>query len=93
MSIRGTTVTGTILIANSPNLPPQKYGYMQTFLVRHALSFPNGGLAIARHNGIRDKIIHLVRQAFSPSYIGGKILIHLGHSILEEEVHQEGSVL
>ena len=48
----------------------------QTFSVRHTLSFSNRGLVIARNNGIRDNIIHLARQDFSPHFIRVKPLIH-----------------
>ena len=65
---------------------------MQTFLVRHALIFPNGGLVILRHNEIRDDIIHLARQAFSHHCVRGEPLIHFGHIILEEEVSHGGKV-
>ena len=34
---------------------------MQTFIVYHVLIFHNGGLVIARHNEIRDEIIHLTK--------------------------------
>ena len=65
---------------------------MQNVLVHHALSCPNGGLVIARHNEIHDEIIHLARQNFSPNCARGEHLIHLGRSISEEEVHHGGSV-
>ena len=59
---------------------------MQTFLVRHLLRRPNGGLVIARHNEICDDIIYLVKQAFSPNYACIKPLIHLSRIRYEEEV-------
>ena len=65
---------------------------MQTFLVRHALILPNGGLVVASHNEIRDNIIHLTKQYFSPTWIRGEPLIHVGRSIYEEEVHQVGII-
>ena len=64
---------------------------MQTFLVRHTLIFPNGGLAIGRHNKICDKIIHIAKKAFSPNYVRGKIFNYQGGSRSKEEVRQGGS--
>ena len=49
---------------------------MQTFFVRHILSFPNGGLSVARHNEIRDDIILLIKQAFYPHCVRGEPLNH-----------------
>ena len=65
---------------------------MQTFLVLCALICSNVGLFIAPHNEIRYEIIHLFRQAFCPTYVCGKPLIHVGRGISEEEVHHGGSV-
>ena len=71
LSVRGATVTscasrnGILLFLyacynfNPPNIQNKCDGCMQNFSVNHALSFPNGALAIARHNKIRDEIIHL----------------------------------
>ena len=39
---------------------------MKTFLVRHVMSCPNGGLVITRHNEICDEIIHLEKQDSPP---------------------------
>ena len=66
---------------------------MQTFFVRHILSFPNGGLSVARHNEIRDDIILLIKQAFYPHCVRGEPLKRLGRSISEDKVHHRGSVL
>ena len=65
---------------------------MQTFSVHHELRCPNGELVVTCHNDIRYEIIHLVKQDFSPNCICGEPLIHLGHSICEEEVCQGGCV-
>ena len=50
------------------------------------------GLVIARHNEIRDEIIHIAMQAFSLDYIYGEPLIHLGHSISADKVHHGRSI-
>ena len=68
---------------NPPNLQNKCDGCMQTFSVHHALSCPNGDIIIACHNEVRDNIIHLLKQAFSPNCILSKPLIHLGHIIPE----------
>ena len=65
---------------------------MQTFLVRHTLSCPNGVIVIARHSEVRDKTIYLERQDFPPNCVRVKPPIHLGRSRSEEEVrHGESS--
>ena len=46
----------------------------------------NRGLIIARHNKIRDYIIHIARKDFSHNCVCGKTLIHKGHRISEGEV-------
>ena len=105
MSIRVTTVTGAVLAANKisqflcahynvNSYCPQKYfdGCMQTFLVCHALSYPNSGLIIARHNEIHDEIVHLAKQSLSPNCISGELLVHLVRSRYDEEVCLRGRV-
>ena len=66
---------------------------MQNFAARHALSCPNVDIVIAHKNGIREEIIHILRQAFYPNCVRVKTLTHLVHSRSEEEVRQGGSVL
>ena len=58
----------------------------------HAISFSNGGLVITHHNNICDGNVYLARQAFSPHCVCGEPLIHVFHSISEEEVHHGGRV-
>ena len=42
-------------------------GFGTALRVTHALSLFTGGLVIARHNEIRDKLLYLSRRAFTPS--------------------------
>ena len=56
------------------------------------LSCSNGGILIARHNKIHDKIIHLARQDFYPNYIRIKPLIHHGCSRYEGGAHHVSSI-
>ena len=65
---------------------------MQTVSLHHALSCSNGGDFIAFYNYICDKIINLSRQAVSPICIGGKPLIHQGHSRSEGGVSNGVSI-
>ena len=60
--------------------------------MHHALSCSNGGLFIARHNGIRDEIIHLARQAFSPNCVRSEDLIRQGRSRSDGKVRHGGSI-
>ena len=65
---------------------------MQTFLVRHVMSCPNGGLVITRHNKICDVIIHLAKQYLPPNCVRGETLIHQGRRGSEKELCHRGSV-
>ena len=65
---------------------------MLTFLVRHMLICPNGGLVITCHNEIHDEILYSPKKSFYPNCLCGKTLINLGNRISEEEVHHGGSV-
>ena len=66
---------------------------MKTFLVHQALIRPNGGLIIARHNELRDKIIYIAEKCFLHNCVQIEPLIHLVRSISEEEVRHRGSIL
>ena len=72
MSVRGTTVSGTVLSATElwdslcarynvfpSNLQRHCDGCGTVFGVTHTLSWSIGGLVIARHNKICDKLLHL----------------------------------
>ena len=105
MSVWGTTVTGTVLAATKfcnfnvlikklypPNIQNKCNGCMQTLLLCHTLIFPNGGLVIARHNEICDKIIHLTKKYFYLNCVHEKTTTHLVRRRSEEEVIHGGSV-
>ena len=105
MSVWGTTVTGTIPAAtefhdflcschniNPPNIQNKCDGCMRNFWLRHTLSRPNGGLIVAHHNDICDEIIHLTEKLSPLTVHTSNLLIHLGHSISEEELCHVGRV-
>ena len=48
-------------IGGPPNFQNKYDGCMHTFLAHHVMRLPNGCIVIARHNEIRDEIIHLTR--------------------------------
>ena len=52
------------------------------------LSFGTGGLVIARHKNIRDKLIYLSQRAFTASSVCAEPLIHQGHTISDQEIRQ-----
>ena len=54
----------------------------------HTLSCSIGGLVIARHNKIHDKILHLSRHAFTSAFVRTEPLIHQGRTIFEQEIRQ-----
>ena len=54
----------------------------------HALNCSIGGLVIARHNKIRDKILYLPRRAFKSASVRAKPLIHQVCTSSELEIRQ-----
>ena len=101
MSICGTTVSDTVLSATvfrdflcaryniSPlNLQSHCVGCGTDFEVMHTPGYIIGGLVIARHNKIRDKLFYLSRRAFTSAYVRAKLLIHQVHTISELEILQ-----
>ena len=99
LSIRGTTVNGTVLSAtkfcdfkcapcnvNPFNLQRKYNGCLQTLSVRHVLIYSREVLVIVCHNNICDEIIHLARQSFSSNHVHGKTLINNIRSRSEREV-------
>ena len=58
------------------------------FVVTHILSCSIGGLVIARHNGIRDKLLYLSGRAFTSACVRAKTLIHQGRTRSEKEICQ-----
>ena len=58
----------------------------KNFSVCQVLRCSNGGLIIARHNKIRDEIVHLPRKDFYPHCVRGKPLTHQGRSISEGDM-------
>ena len=82
MSVHGTTVSGIVLSATelrdflcarynvSPlNLQSYCNGCGTSFGVTHTLSYSTGGLVIACHNKIRDKLFYIYRRAFNSSSV------------------------
>ena len=54
----------------------------------HTLSCITGGLFIAHHNEIRDRILHLSLRAFNSAYVHAKPLIHQGRTRSKQEMRQ-----
>ena len=54
------------------------------FGVAHALSCGTGGLVIAHHTKIHDKLLYLSLQAFTPTSVRAKHLIHQGCTISDK---------
>ena len=87
LSVCGATVSGTVLPATefqylscarynvSPlNLQIHSDGCGTEFGVTDALICIIGGLVIARHNKIRDKLFYISRRAFTSAYVRAKPL-------------------
>ena len=58
------------------------------FVVTHAIICIIGGLVIARHNEICDKLVYLSRHAFTSASVCAKPLIHQSRTISEQEISQ-----
>ena len=58
------------------------------FGVTHTLSCIIGGLVIAHHNKIFDKLLYLSRRAFTSASLGAKLLIHQVRTRSEQEIRQ-----
>ena len=54
----------------------------------HILSCRTGGLFIARHNEIRDKLLYLSLRDFTSTSLCAKPLINKGHTGSEQEIRQ-----
>ena len=90
MTIWGTTVTVTVLVAtefcaflymhydvtppNSQNI----YSWSSSFSVGHRLSCSKGGLLIAHHNEVCDKLLNISWQASTFNWVRGKPLYLIG---------------
>ena len=54
----------------------------------NTLRFSTGGLVIARHNEICEKLLYLSRRDFTPASIRAEPLIHQGRTRSEKEIRQ-----
>ena len=99
MIVRGTKVSGPLLYATefqdflfaryniSPlNLQSHCNGCGTAFGVTRAIICSIGGLVIARHNEIRDKLFYLSRHAFTSESVHTEPLIHQGRTKSEREI-------
>ena len=101
LTVRGNTVTSTVLAATEfldflcarydvilPKLQENVTAYLCPYTYTTDLSEETGGLVISCHKKVRDKLIYLAQQDFTPTWVRGKILIHQGHIRSEEEARQ-----
>ena len=99
LSVCGTTVSGTVLSTtefwyflcarynvSTINLQSHCDRCGTSFVVTRALSCSIGGLVIARHNEIHDKLFYLSRHVFTSAYIHAEPLIHQGRTRSEQEM-------
>ena len=54
----------------------------------HTLSYSIGGIVIAHHNKIRDKLPYLYGRAFNSASVCAKPLIHQGRTRSEKKIRQ-----
>ena len=70
------------------NLQSHCNGCGTVFGVTHTLSCSTGGIFIARHNKIRDKLLYLSQRAFTSAYVRAERLIRQGRTRSEQEICQ-----
>ena len=58
------------------------------FGVAHSLSCSIGGLVIACHNKICDKLLYIPWPAFTSAYVRAEPPIHQGHTRSDQEMRQ-----
>ena len=103
LRVCGTTVSGTVLSdtkfrdflcarynVSSLNLQSHCDGCGTLFRVR-VMQEPNynvGGLVIACHKKIRDKLLYLPERAFTSTSVRAEPLIHQGRNRYKLEIHQ-----
>ena len=101
LSVRGTTVSDTVLSAtkfrdflcarynvSTLNLQSHCYGCGTVFIVTHALSCIIGGLVIVCHNKTHDKLLLLSQRAFTSAYVRVELLIHPARTRSEQDMRQ-----
>ena len=108
MNVRGTMVTGTVLVATEfcdllctcyystpspPKLQSKCDSCVTSLNVRHTLRYRKVGLVIARQNKVCDKILYLNRRAFPSAAVRNKTLIHQGCSRSERDIRQDSGRL
>ena len=100
-NVWGTTVTGKVLLATEfcdflcahYNVPPsnphrKRNGCGTSFNIYHTLSWCKGGLVIARHNKMREKILYLAWQSFTSEAVRAEPLIYKVRNRSEREIRQ-----
>ena len=101
MSVRGTTVSGTVLSAtkfrdflcarynvSTLNLQSHCEGCVTAFRVTHTLSCSIGGLIIACQKKICDKLLDPYRHDFNSESVYAEPLIHQGRTRSEQDICQ-----
>ena len=71
-----------------PNIPKKWDKFSSAFGVRHVIICISRGIINACNNKATGEILYLVKQAFQPTCIFGKPLIHQGISRSEDESSQ-----
>ena len=64
-----------------PDLPKYCDGCNARFSICHALDCKRGGLIMARHNELRDRVADLDGKAFTPSHVHNDSLVYQGCAV------------
>ena len=75
----------------TPDLPTHCDGCQAKFYISHTLDCQKGGLVMARHNKIRDRVADLAGKAFTPSHVRDEPFIYSGRAVKRTEVTSAGA--
>ena len=101
LSVHSTTVSGIVLsyiefwdfLCIHYNVTPLNLqihcdGCGTAFEVTHTNTCNNGGLVIACHNKVCDKLLYLAQRSFTPASVRAEPLIHQGRTRSKREICQ-----
>ena len=74
-----------------PDLPTHYGGCQAKFSTIHALDCKKGGLDMARHDELRDRVAYLAGKAFTPSHVRNDPLIYSGRSVKRTKATPAGA--
>ena len=74
-----------------PDLPTHCDGCQTKFLISYALDCKKGGLNMARHNELRDRVADLSGKAFTSSHVRNDPLIYSSRAVKRTKAAPSGA--